>query len=102
MAEIITLTNDFLKGILTDAVVARGTLSQSLDLTETPGVYTVTRELEGLPKGAYYFGNLYVERGGVYIFQRYVTVDFVVYMRRKFAGEDWLPWYLVATGTKVT
>lgn len=96
------ISNELLKEIMTDALVARGNITQgSLNGLTTPGVYSLPSgtEIEGLPKGAYKFGNITVERGQTYIFQIYRTTTGIVYQRRKHIADDWDRWYLIASGS---
>lgn len=100
------ISNELLKEIMTDALVARGSILKGSNVDEItkPGIYTVASEtnIPGLPTGAYRYGNLSVERGNAYLFQIYRAVDGNVYQRRMFIGEEWQPWYHLATGTPVS
>ena len=100
------ISNELLKEIMTDAVVARGSVTKDDNVNEitTPGVYTVASDsqIQGLPSGTSMYGNLTVERGGLYIFQIYRTVDANVYQRRRYVGEPWNTWYKLVSGTPVT
>lgn len=100
------ISNELLKEIMTDALVARGSVSANNNADDiiTPGVYTVAsdKQIQGLPLGTSMYGNLTVEKGGLYIFQIYRTVNGDLFQRRRYVGEPWNTWYHLATGTPVS
>ena len=100
------ISNELLKEIMTDAVVARGSVTKYDNVNEitTPGVYTIASDtqIQGLPSGTSMYGNLTVEKGGLYIFQIYRTVNGDLFQRRRYVGEPWNTWYSFASGTPVS
>lgn len=76
MSNAIPLTNDLLKGVMTDAIVKRGYITD-LDTATTPGVYTVepSRFAEGVTLGiptSYRYGTLLVLGNEMFITQIYI------------------------------
>lgn len=67
-----TLTNEFLKSVLSDAVVGKSWCT-NLNEAKAAGVYSVTAPCSNLPQGAYSYGTLAVFVSNTYCFQLYVT-----------------------------
>lgn len=59
MSEPTTLTNDILKGIMTDALVAKG-ICPDLNTCFTPGMYSVYPQTQNVPSGINNYGALVV------------------------------------------
>lgn len=75
MSETKKLTNDLLKGKMTDAMVYRGYLNRSFNMALTAGYYWVTpsQGATDYPDGAYRYGILEVFPAGAFLLQRYTT-----------------------------
>ena len=76
MSKATVLTNDLLKGVMTDALVRRGSVTD-IDTTTTPGVYTVepSRFSKGVVFGipsTYRYGTLLVLGNEMFITQIYI------------------------------
>lgn len=103
MAETIKLTNELLKGKMTDAMVYRGT-GKCLEDCILPGYYlldgdSTTTEPEPYPSWKY--SILEVMKRGADILQRITNIDgYPVIVRSKRMGV-WQSWYRIEM-TKVT
>lgn len=72
MSETVRLTNDLLKGVMTDALVYRG-ICQDMNTCLTPGYYQVQyQSTKNIPSGVYEYGILTVKGTASFISQEYV------------------------------
>lgn len=105
MAEATPITNDLLKGVMTDAMVYRGVCAD-FDIAMKTGYYEAAHHLgtKNYPPGAYKWGIVEVLNAQSFALQRYtphqLTSSKAVYCRISNNGE-WNPWVLL-TGTLAT
>lgn len=72
MSNAIPLTNDLLKGVMTDALVYRG-IVLDINTCLTPGYYQVqSQSTKNIPTGAYQYGILTVKKTASFITQEYI------------------------------
>ncbi len=91
MSEAMILTDTVLKGIMTDAVVARG-YPKDLDAVLQAGVYQVGGNTEnGLP-GAGIYGVMVVYATSSYVLQVIYATGGVQYQRYR-QSSGWAAWY---------
>lgn len=93
MTEGKPITNNLLKGVMTDAMVNRGRANTDLAEVTTPGIYEISPYYgaTGFPPEAYQYGILEVFASGDFLFQRYTTHRLTLYSRCRFRGV-WGAW----------
>lgn len=95
MSEAIVLTNDYMKGVMTDGLVDRG-VCVNLDSDMMPGVYTTIEETKGtMPTKMGSFAKyaklvVYPKRYST-IFQMLISENAMMAFRTMHNG-SWLPW----------
>ena len=103
MSMAITLTNDLLKGVMTDALVNRGYVSD-VSLCTTPGVYYSDINTQGWDVTlSSKYGTLIVFYTGMGIIQVYFTVysptAFFFRVHGDSSQEGWKSWIKVSGAT---
>lgn len=72
MSKATVLTNNLLKGVMTDALVYRG-IVLDINTCLTPGYYQVqSQNTKNIPTGAYQYGILTVKKTDSFITQEYI------------------------------
>lgn len=100
MSKAITLTNNLLKGVMTDALVYRG-LCTDFDTALKPGYYKAAQQMGTInyPPSSYQWGILEVLVAEEFILQRYTPHQFgsskALYYRMSSQGV-WNPWILIS------
>lgn len=93
MLETTVLTNNLLKGVMTDAVVAR--TGTDADLLLTNGIYQNSGTMKNLPSGAYNYGILTVMGSTYFIEQHYYPHNVrngIGFYRRMYYDNHWNGW----------
>lgn len=100
MSKAIPLSNNLLKGVMTDALVYRG-ICADFDTALQPGYYKVASQMGSInyPPSSYKWGILEVLVAAEFILQRYTPHQFgsskALYYRMSSQGV-WNPWILIS------
>lgn len=102
MSKATVLTNDLLKGVMTDALVSRS-YCEDMNECKTSGYYIISEQRTvNIPEGAYHYGVLMVMQIGSFILQVYyphiIMTDAergCIYTRLHHTNSGWGVWMKV-------